>query len=191
MNVTAALEFIRVRAWRALFLVWALHLSGGAYAQIAPPDPGALLSRLPPSWRDDNGEILSFSSLLGQPIFITMAYTSCHRTCPTTISRLTEIQRDLDIRGIPAQFLIVSYDPSNDNPAAWRRYRAGHGLVRSNWHFLSGTSRDTERLAGLLGFDYWRDGEHVMHDLRIVALGGDGAWRGVVDSAHTDWQGLM
>ncbi|HEY3655064.1 MAG TPA: SCO family protein [Steroidobacteraceae bacterium] len=163
----------------------------GVGGQPAAPDTTALLNRLPPSWRDDHGEMLRLPTLMGQRIFVTMAYTSCHRICPMTMMRLDEIQRDLDTRGLTAEFLIVSYDPSNDDPAAWRRYRASHGLVRENWHFLSGTSGDTERLARRLGFEFWRDEEHVMHDFRIVALGDDGSWRGAIDSAHGDWQALL
>ena len=108
-----------------------------------------------------------------------------------TMTRLAQVQRDLDARGMSAEFIVVSYDPSNDDAAAWRRYRASHRLLRDNWHFLSGTPADTERLARALGFEFWRDGEHVMHDFRIVALAGDGTWRGAIDSAHGDWRNLL
>jgi cytochrome oxidase Cu insertion factor (SCO1/SenC/PrrC family) len=138
------------------------------------PSAAVLFDRLPPNWRDDRGETLQLASLHGQRIFVTMAYASCHRICPMTMTRLAEIQRELDARGMSGEFIIVSYDPDNDN-----------------WHFLSGTSADTERLARALGFEFWRDGEHVMHDFRIVALGGDGAWRGAIDSAHGDWRDLL
>ena len=108
-----------------------------------------------------------------------------------TMTRLTEVQRELDVRGTSAEFVIVSYDPDNDDAAAWRRYRASHHLLRDNWHFLSGTPIDTERLARALGFEFWRDVDHVMHGFRIVALGSDGAWRGAIDTAHGDWRGLL
>jgi cytochrome oxidase Cu insertion factor (SCO1/SenC/PrrC family) len=92
---------------------------------------------------------------------------------------------------LSAEFLVVSYDPGNDDPAAWRRYRADHRLHRDNWHFLSGTPADTERLARVLGFDFWRDGEHVMHEFRIVALDVDGTQHGVVDSVRGNWRDLL
>ncbi|MGC2030672.1 MAG: hypothetical protein WA642_11675 [Steroidobacteraceae bacterium] len=37
----------------------------------------------------------------------------------------------------------------------------------------------------------WRDGEHVMHDYRIVALDRDGVQRGIIDSVHGDWRNLL
>jgi cytochrome oxidase Cu insertion factor (SCO1/SenC/PrrC family) len=169
----------------------ALPLLSGAGALITPKDGNVSLDRLPPSWRDDHGRMLELSALHGQRIFLTMAYTSCHRICPMTIARLTELQHELDARGLSAEFLVVSYDPGNDDSGAWRRYRASHHLLRDNWHFLSGTPADTERLARVLGFEFWRDGEHVMHDYRIVALDGDGLQSGFIDSAHGDWQDLL
>ena len=167
-----------------------LFLSDAA-GQAMPSASGTTLSRLPPNWRDDHGETLRLQALKGALIFVTMAYTSCHRICPMTMARLAELQRDLDARGTSAEFVIVSYDPRNDDPAAWRRYRTSHGLLRGNWHFVSGTLPDTERLASELGFEFWRDGDHVMHDYRIVALGRDGGRRGVIDGAHGDWLELL
>jgi cytochrome oxidase Cu insertion factor (SCO1/SenC/PrrC family) len=186
-----ALIFARARVHFCLMLGLALPFQSGAVEPTAPSAAAALLDRLPANWRDEHGETLRLTALHGQRIFVTMAYTSCHRICPMTMTRLAEVQQELDARGMSAEFVIVSYDPNNDDATAWRRYRASHNLLRDNWHFLSGTPTDTERLARVLGFEFWRDGEHVMHDFRIVALGSDGAWRGAVDSAHGDWLNLL
>jgi protein SCO1/2 len=157
------------------------------------PDANALglLDRLPAEWRDDRNEQMKLTSLQGRRIFVTMAYATCHRICPLTMARLADVQRALDERGLSAEFLIVSYDPGNDDAAAWHRYRTSHGLLRNNWHFLIGTQHDTERLARVLGFEYWQDGDHVMHDFRIVALANDGTEKGVIDSVNGDWRGLL
>ena len=190
-NSTAAQASCRARAHCALWAALALPMLSGAAGYTAAPDSNVSLNRLPPSWRDDHGGMLQLQALQGQRIFVTMAYTSCHRVCPMTLARLADLQHELDARGLSAEFLVVSYDPSNDDSGAWRRYRTSHHLLRDNWHFLSGTPADTERLAQVLGFEFWRDGEHVMHDFRIVALDGDGAQHGFIDSAHGDWQKLL
>jgi cytochrome oxidase Cu insertion factor (SCO1/SenC/PrrC family) len=181
---------VAYRAQCALFAALALPMLAAA-ARTAPVDGAAPLYRLPPSWREDRGGMLELQTLRGQRIFVTMAYSSCHRVCPMTMMRLAELQHALDARNLNAEFLVVSYDPVNDDPRAWRRYRTDHHLLRDNWHFLSGTAADTERLARVLGFDFWRDGDHVMHDFRIVALDGAGAQQGVIDSAHRNWQDLL
>ncbi len=188
---TAAPVPYRARMRCAMLIALALPLLSGAADAPSPRATTTTLSRLPPSWRDDRGETLQLQALRGARIFVTMAYTSCHRICPMTMARLEQLQRELDDRGMSAEFLVVSYDPDNDDSLAWRRYRTRHGLLRGNWHFLSGTAADTQRLARLLGFEFWRDGEHVMHDYRIVALDRDGAQRGVIDSVDGDWRNLL
>lgn len=188
---TAAPVPYRARMRCAMLIALALPWLSVAAGDLSPGTPATTLSRLPPSWRDDRGETLQLQALRGARIFVTMAYTSCHRICPMTMARLEELQRDVDDRGMSAEFLVVSYDPDNDDSLAWRRYRTRHGLLRDNWHFLSGTAADTQRLARVLGFEFWRDGEHVMHDYRIVALDGDGAQRGIIDSVHRDWRNLL
>jgi len=180
-----------VRMRCAALIALLLPLLAGAVGEPAAPRVGPLLDRLPPSWRDDRGKTLQLPQLLGARVFITMAYTTCHRVCPVTMKRLEQVQRELDALGTSGEFLIVSYDPSNDDPAAWRRYRVSHHLFRENWHFLTGTPADTERLARLLGFEFWHYDEHVMHDYRIVALGDDGALRGAIDSSHGTWRDLL
>ena len=191
MHVRSALlsRMTRVRGALSTAAILLPLMAAGAAA--APPEAGGLLDRLPPTWRDDRGGTLRLPEMLGEQVFVTMAYSNCHRICPMTMKRLGQLQRELDARGSSAEFLIVSYDPGNDDPAAWRRYRASHHLTRDNWHFVTGTPADTERLARLLGFEYWHYDEHVMHDYRIVALGGDGALRGAIDPAHNDWRDLL
>jgi protein SCO1/2 len=193
LKTTTARVAVAYRAHgpRAMPIAMLLLYLTGAASQAMPPSGESTLNRLPSNWRDDQGETLRLQALRGTLIFVTMAYTSCHRICPMTMARLQEVQHDLDARGMSAEFLIVSYDPRNDDSGAWRRYRTRHGLLRGNWHFLNGNLRDTEQLARVLGFEFWRDGDHVMHDYRIVALGHDGVQRGVIDAAHSDWLGLL
>ncbi|HEY4443572.1 MAG TPA: SCO family protein [Steroidobacteraceae bacterium] len=186
-----ALTVARARVRCCLMLALLLPFPSGAAGPTSPPAAVALLDRLPANWRDERGATLRLSALHGQRVFVTMAYTSCHRICPMTIMQLVRLQQELDAQGTSAEFLIVSYDPDNDDAAAWRRYRTSHHLLRDNWHFLSGTATDTERLARALGFEFWRDGDHVMHDFRIVALDSEGAWRGAVDTSHGDWRNLL
>jgi protein SCO1/2 len=192
MHANPAQDAFPARSGRLLLMALVLPWLAAAASAAAPASAGAvLLDRLPAAWRDDQRGVLRLSDLHGRRVFVTMAYTTCHQVCPMTMKRLEELQRDLDTRGTSAEFLIVSYDPKGDDPDAWRRYRAAHGLRRENWHFLTGTPGDTQRLARLLGFEYWHYDEHVMHSYRIAALGGDGAFRGAIDSQHEDWKDFL
>lgn len=143
---------------------------------------------LPRHWRDDDGRDLLLTDLRGRRVIMTMAYASCRKICPVAILRLQEMQQELDRRGEHAEFVIVGYDPVSDNPAVWRQYRATRQLTRLNWHFLTGSSGDTERLAQSLGLPFWKYDEHVMHDFRIVVFDANGAVHASVDSSRSDWK---
>ena len=84
----------RARMRCAMLIALALPLLSVAAGEPSPGTPPTTLSRLPPSWRDDRGETLQLQALRGAPIFVTMAYTSCHRICPMTMARLEQLQRD-------------------------------------------------------------------------------------------------
>ena len=129
---------------------------------------GVALARLPQSWRDDSGKPLSLADFSGQRVVLTMAYANCHRVCPMTIAGLMRLQAAFDVKGAHAEFVVVGYDPQNENPATWRQYRRSHHLDRSNWHFITGTVADTAQLARQLHFELWKYDEHVMHDSRVL-----------------------
>ena len=119
-------------------------------------------------------------------VVVTMAYTACRKICSTTALVLSDLQQRLDTMGQPAEFIIVSYDPSNDSPADWRDYRTRRGLTRSSWHFLTGETGATRLLARYLDLDFWSYHDHIVHDFRIVLF--DARWRAVgeVDWSSTD-----
>jgi protein SCO1/2 len=132
------------------------------------------LAGLPQRWQDDNGKSLSLADLSGQRVVLTMAYANCHRICPMTIVALKQLQAAIDAKGGHAEFVVVGYDPANENAATWRRYRRSHHLERSNWHFVTGTVPDTAQLARQLHFELWKYDEHVMHDSRVLLFDAHG-----------------
>ncbi len=145
----------------------ALVSAGSAWAV----DNGAArLELLPQQWLDEQGQALALKDLVGHRVVLSMAYTQCHHTCPTTLGQLQRMQAMLDARGEQASFVIVGYDSADDNPASWRQYRINRRLDRSNWHFLSGSHESVQRLARQLGFDFWIYDEHVLHDPRVVVF---------------------
>ena len=148
---------------------------------------GVRLAVLPQSWRDDSGNPISLTGLSGQRVLLTMAYANCHRICPTTIEGLKRVQAALDAKGEHAEFVIVGYDPENEDPATWRHYRSSHHLGRSNWHFVTGSVADTAQLARQLHFGLWKYDEHVMHDSRVLWFGTNGLLTREVGPETEDW----
>ncbi|MGH8866048.1 MAG: SCO family protein, partial [Burkholderiales bacterium] len=159
------------------------YLLGAGDPGVAPPG-ASLLGSLPPRWRDDNGHELWLADLRGRRVIMTMAYASCRKICPISFLRLKEMQSELDSRGETAEFVIVGYDPGDDDTGAWHQYRETRKLTRTNWHFITGTNDDTERLARLLGFEFWKYDDHVMHDFRIVIFDAGGELHASLDSSR-------
>ena len=156
----------------AALLVWLL---AGAVLHAAPQQENGVLESLPQLWRDDAGGWFDLHARGNQPVVLTMAYATCHRICPMTMQRLQQLQESFDARGVAAEFVIVGYDPETDDAAAWRRYRRNRHLTRANWHFLVGSPQQVSRFARVLGFEFWKADDHVMHDSRIVRLDPQGA----------------
>lgn len=152
---------------------------------------GARLEQLPQHWRDEQGQALAFTDLIGQRVFLSMAYTRCHNICPATLGQLQRMQAVLDARGEQASFVIVGYDPDNDDPVSWRRYRLNRRIDRSNWHFLTGTPQSVRQLARQLGFEFWTYDAHVMHDSRIVIFNRQGLLSAAINPANGDWSALL
>jgi cytochrome oxidase Cu insertion factor (SCO1/SenC/PrrC family) len=148
------------------FALAALSLSASASAQ--------LFSRFGTvHWTDADGTTRTLDDYKGRPVVLTMAYTSCRRTCSSSMMVLRKMQEILSRRGREAAFVVVSYDPSHDSPEQWRRYRDARKLPPT-WHFLSGAEADTRQLAEFLELKYWIYDEHVMHDFRIVVFDAQG-----------------
>lgn len=169
----------RARWRRTLQACW-LALSLGSAALPCQAVVGSLPADLrSTAWTADDGRAFQLSQLRAPWVVMTMSYTACRRTCSATSVVLQEIEKRLAEMGQPAEFVVVSYDPDNDSPAAWAEYRRKRSLTHANWHFLSGSAPATRRLARLLDLDYWSYHGHIVHDFRIVLF--DAQWRLVLD----------
>ena len=121
-------------------------------------------------WLDEQSRPFMLDSLHGRATVLTMAYGACRRICSTSLRIMENLQALADQRGQVLDFVVVGLDPQQDKPADWAAFRTERKLTRANWHFLSGDEPATRSLADHLGVNYWRYGEHVMHDFRIVLL---------------------
>jgi cytochrome oxidase Cu insertion factor (SCO1/SenC/PrrC family) len=144
------------------------------YVADARATDNPLLDRLPQRWLDDQGRDTRLSDFRDRRVFFAMAYATCRRVCPMTMARLQQLQREVDASGDSAEFVIVGYDPTADDPQTWRQYRRSRGLLRDNWHFLTGTVTSTAQFASQLGLPFWKYDRHVMHDSRIVVVDAHG-----------------
>ncbi len=153
---------------RATLLVLACLASASASA--APLN----LYAVPDAFTNDRNETVHLSDWRGKPMILTMEHSNCRFSCSVTFSKLKAIQTLADAKKLQIDFMIISLDPSNDTPQAWRQYRVSRGVERNNWHLLTGSEATTKQVANLLGIKYWFMDEHVFHDFKIVRLNASG-----------------
>jgi protein SCO1/2 len=132
---------------------------------------------------NDRAQTVHLSEWRGKPLILTMEYSNCRFMCTTTFSKLKAIQAAADQQKLQIDFMIVSLDPKNDTPQAWRQYRISRGVDRSNWYLLTGTEATTKEFADLMGIKYWYMDDHILHDFKIVRLNA----KGEIEKALTDY----
>jgi len=94
------------------------------------PAPGFAL-------RDQNGQIISRTSLRGRVWAITFIDSKCTASCPIVARELALAQRTLG-RTNPLEVIAVSTLPQYDTPTHVRAFAHKLGLT-GNWHWLLGT----------------------------------------------------
>jgi cytochrome oxidase Cu insertion factor (SCO1/SenC/PrrC family) len=146
---------------------------------------------MPLRWQDDHGHAFELASLAGTSAVMTLAYGACRRICSTALRTMEQLQGLADARRVTLDFVVVGLDPAADKPADWAAFRQDRQLNRANWHFLTGDDATVRRLATRLGVNYWRTGEHLMHDFRIVLLGPDGRLLRGIDTFDAPVQSLL
>jgi protein SCO1/2 len=128
----------------------------------------------PYSFTNDRGQTVHLSEWRGKPLILTMEYSNCRFMCTTTFSKMKAIQEAADQKKLQIDFMIVSLDPNNDTPQAWRQYRISREVDRNNWHLLTGSEDTTKKFASLVGIKYWQVDDHILHDFKIVRLNAEG-----------------
>jgi protein SCO1 len=173
----------RTTAWRTprraartlkLLLLALFALSSLAATVYAASIGSTRLDQLPQAWVDEHGSKVRLTEFAGQRVILTMAFANCHQLCPAAIAELQLMQQALDARKDSAQIVVIGLDPQNEDPAMWREYRKTHRISQANWHFLTGSTPDTETTARQLGFDFWKLDDHVMHESRAIIFDASG-----------------
>jgi protein SCO1/2 len=138
-------------------------------------------------WRDDSGQAFDPAALRGRPAVVTMAFTRCRIVCPMVFERLRELDQEFQAQHVSAEFVVIGFSGTQDDPAAWHRYRLKRGLTGAHWHFLTGDALDTQRFARSFGFSFWNYDEHAMHGYRILTFDAGGAVREEIKSRNENY----
>lgn len=106
------------------------------------------------SLQDQDREKFGLSQLQGKWSLLFFGYTNCPDICPTTLSTLNQLHKELakNAKGTEdVQFVFVSVDPGRDNSDKLKHY-----VKYFNKEFIGVTGENNEiaRLAGQLGAHY-------------------------------------
>lgn len=170
--------------WRQLLLACLAGL--GALPALAQN-----LYRLDLPFVDDRGRSVRLGDWRGREAVVTMEYSACRFMCSITAYKLKQAHAAADRRGKAIDFIVISLDPRHDTPAAWAAYRKERELPEGNWHFLTGPEKATPMLAALLGIAYWYEGEHLLHDFRLLHTAADGQVVRAIGSYDADVNVLL
>ncbi len=139
-------------------------------------------------WRDDHDAVFPLASLQGQPVVLSMIYTSCQYVCPVLVQDVKRIEAALP----PADrqrvsFVLVSFDPARDTPQALAAYRVKRELTADRWMLLTGQDEDVLALAAVLGVRFRPDGKgDFAHSNLITVLDAEGVVRHQQVGANQD-----
>jgi len=163
---------VKNRTWIAgLAFIVALNVSTAQSSDGSLLPPSSVY-HLQASVEDQCGEITALDRYKGQPVLVTMFYTSCPHVCPLLIStiKLTESKLSAEERA-DLRVLTISIDPERDTPEKLRETLERHSVDNSRWSMTRSQPGDVRTIAGVFGVRYKQlpDGE-FNHTTRIILL---------------------
>ncbi len=134
------------------------------------------LYQLDSLWLSDAGKQIPLGVLRGRPQVVAMFFTRCEYACPLIVNDLKKIEAALPEKvRQQTDFLLISFDSTNDNAEALRGYRLRQRLPLERWTLVSGKADDVRELAALLGVNYRLDARgQFAHSNLITLLNAEG-----------------
>ena len=101
---------------------------------------------------DQNGLPFELSSLRGNAVLIFIGYTSCPDACPTTMSKLATVYRELGADASRVKTVYISVDSQRDTPAVMKEYLTNFKSI--NAIGLTGSKEEIDKVTTLFGARY-------------------------------------
>ncbi len=119
---------------------------------------------------------LSLASLRGQPVVVSIVYSSCSSVCPTTTQHLISAVEQANRTFGSDRFtvLTIGFDARADTPARMGHFASVQGIKASNWRVASGDAATISALLHDLGFSYEAAAGGFDHITQTTILDRDG-----------------
>ncbi len=148
-----------------------LCLAGAALAL-----PGDSVYQLDAKLTDQRGQAIKLDAGRGEPVLVSMFYTSCQFVCPMLIDAARDTQAALsEAERQHVKVLLISFDPARDTQAKLDGMARERGLDASRWTLARTDPATVRKIAALLKFQYRAlpDGE-FNHSAELILLDGEG-----------------
>lgn len=153
-----------------------LLLSALAWLGSALALPGDSVYQLDATLADQRGQAIKLDVGRGQPVLVSMFYTSCQFVCPMLIDAARDTQAALpEAERRRLKVLLISFDPARDTQAKLDGMARERGLDASQWTLARTDPATVRKIAALLKFQYRAlpDGE-FNHSAELILLDGEG-----------------
>lgn len=174
-------------AWRSLsykigICAWIFSIGLAAHANDKPPmNTGAApatdsIYQLNVPLVDQTGRTLTLDHFRGNPLIVTMFYSSCPFACPRIIQALKKTEAALPSairKKVPV--LMISFDVARDDPAALKAAAEERHIDGTVWTLARSDVVNTRKLAAILGIQYRElSGGEFNHTSVLIMLDRDG-----------------
>lgn len=100
---------------------------------------------------DQHGNRFTSEDLRGKLVLYNFTYTRCDAGCPDTSAVMREAQtmvNQLDLGGLPAAFVSISFDPDFDTPQQLSIFAQEIGADGEQWRFVTGDPMHLKQIIG-------------------------------------------
>ena len=121
----------------------------------ATPLPSDSVYQLSVVLTDQDGRQQAFAARRGQPLLVSMFYTSCEFVCPMLVEALNATRAKLspeDRAHVPV--LMVSFDPARDTVAVLKQTAEQRQLDPAAWALARTDAKGVRQIAAVLGIQY-------------------------------------
>ena len=158
----------------ALLCLAAACAPGRAPAADAPL-PGNSIYQYHPPLTDQLGRPFDLPALRGQPVLVSMFYSSCDMVCPMIFETIHQTMKALPAaEHARLRIVMISFDPARDSVDVLKKTAEAHHCDQ-RWTLARTDEASARKVAALLGIQYRRlaNGE-FNHSSTIELLDGEG-----------------
>ena len=122
---------------------------------------------------DQKRRSIALSDLRGTVVAINFIYTSCAlpNFCLRIANNFGVLQKRFKAQlGRELVLLTVTFDPVHDTPDVLAQYAGRWNADPATWHFLTGPTRDVQRVCHLFGVDFFPDEGLMNHSLHTAII---------------------